>query len=77
MKYKKQLDRIIYDVKRGEHPHVICPKCGYGDMEYQRFGWQCLWRDCMFQTDELPSEDEIQKLINLKENIRLIRKYKI
>lgn len=77
MKYQKQIDRLVYDVKHCQHPYVVCPNCGQGHMEMQQGAWTCLWNDCMFRTEEIPSEDEIQELINLKENLILIRKYKI
>lgn len=60
-----------------KYKYVVCPKCGHGKMQYGYRGWECLWTDCCFSTNEIESEDYIRHLIQLKEDIKLIKKYKI
>lgn len=77
---EKETEKLIQDVKENRTSYVICPKCNRGSMEYGYRGmpeWVCLWKDCCFVTNEIPSEDKIRGLINLKEGLKDIIRYKI
>jgi hypothetical protein len=77
---KAETEKVIDAVKNNKRLYVICPKCGRGAM--QEGGrmlkkWECGWRDCGFATDEIPTTQEIKRLIELKAMLKKLKDWKI
>ena len=66
---------IINAARENRRPYVRCPKCGRGDVEYRNGYWECLWRDCMHRDENIISTSRAEELIQLAENLRLLKKY--
>jgi ribosomal protein L37AE/L43A len=76
---EQQIERLIQDVKDDNHHYVVCPECGR-QMEQGSRGlgnWECPWRDCLSATSEIPSISEIERLLQLHQDLEAIKKYKI
>jgi len=72
IKYPEQVLYLIKLIRRQEHEVTTtmdellpCPKCTRRSLEYSS-GWRCLWRDCQFQTYDIPSKDQVIELLNLR-----------
>lgn len=77
---QNEIKELVESVKKNKYPYVICPKCKRGGMEYGYNGsdeWVCLWKDCFYRTDEIPSVQEIKDLIKLKNQLEQIKKLEI
>lgn len=77
---KQETEKVILAVKHNHNPYVICSCCGRGGMQYGYYGlseWVCIWRDCPFKTNKIPSIQEIKDLIHLKTQLKQIKDWKI
>lgn len=77
---ESQIQRMIESIKNNLPVFIICPKCGLGPMEPGSRGignWDCPWYDCLHSETKIPSEESIKHLINLKQDLELIERYKI
>ena len=77
---KRLTENLIQAVKQDIKIYMLCPKCGKGDMKYGYkgvAGWVCLWRDCHYTTDKIPSIQEIKNLINLKKQLKQLKDWHI
>lgn len=79
MKYPEQVQQIIRTIKkqlRGElmttQDNLLkCPKCGRYDLQFGN-GWQCLWKDCLFQTYEIPSFHKVEQILHSRNERKLV-----
>lgn len=77
---ESQIQRMIECVKQNLPVYITCTKCGQGPMEPGSRGlgnWNCPWYNCSHSETEIPSEDTIQRLVTLKQDLALIERYKI
>lgn len=69
-----EIKRLFLAIKKGNTPYVICIKCGRGGMQSEGHGWQCLWRDCRYSTDSIPSLNKVEQLVQLAKDFKQIKK---
>ena len=74
---QKQIKGAFSRVKKGLSFYIICPECGRGELGYSNGYWHCLWRDCYFKTNEIPSKEEMENLIQFKKNLQLLKEWDI
>jgi len=80
MKYPEQVQQIIRTIKkqlRGDITctsdyRLTCPECGRRDMKFGN-GWQCLWKDCGFQTYEIPSFHKVEQILHSRNERKLVK----
>jgi len=75
----KEIKNLIKAIKENIVPYVICPDCGRTGVSYYSNinKWACIWRDCFFKTDKIPSPYYIKGLIYLKQQLEDIKKFGI
>ena len=68
---------LITDLRAGVTPVLYCPKCGRGNLHEVTVGWVCMWRDCGFKINEIPSTETVLRLLQLRNDLNLLEQYHI